>query len=82
MTVAATAMLHLCAAIPNAEIAEIYPEYIEHGARYAEAGFTLATSLATLTGRPGLGVIMDDLALAALSGSRQETELAATGPRL
>jgi galactonate dehydratase len=81
MTVAATAMIHLCATIPNAEIAEIYPEYIEHGARYAEAGFTVATSLATLTERPGLGVVMDDVALAALSGNRQETELATAGPR-
>ncbi len=31
--------------------------------------------------RPGLGVIMDDAALAALSGNLHETELATAGPQ-
>ncbi|MDM7931524.1 mandelate racemase/muconate lactonizing enzyme family protein [Tabrizicola sp.] len=67
MTVAAAAMLHVCAAIPNAEMAEIYPEYVEHGARYATTGFRLDGAHAHLSGRPGLGVDIDTNALRDLS---------------
>lgn len=67
MTIAAAAMLHLCAAIPNAEMSEIYPEYVEHGARFATTGFRLDGAQAHLSGRPGLGVEIDTGALGRLS---------------
>ncbi|NBQ39775.1 MAG: mandelate racemase/muconate lactonizing enzyme family protein [Alphaproteobacteria bacterium] len=67
MTVAAAAMLHVCATVPNAEMAEIYPEYIEHGAKYASTGFCLVGKYAQLSARPGLGVEIDTGALRALS---------------
>ena len=41
MTVVAAAMLHVCASIPNAEMAEIYPEYIAHGKKFALKAFHL-----------------------------------------
>ncbi|HBM67938.1 MAG TPA: mandelate racemase/muconate lactonizing enzyme family protein, partial [Rhodobacteraceae bacterium] len=37
----AAAMLHVCASIPNAEMAEIYPEYIQHGEKFALTAFLL-----------------------------------------
>jgi galactonate dehydratase len=77
MTVAASAMMHVCAAIPNAEMAEIYPEYLEHGERYAVNGFTVQNSVATLNGRPGLGVEINEAALSALSMQHDSSDLSA-----
>jgi galactonate dehydratase len=67
MTVAAAAMLHICAVIPNAEMAEIYPEYIEPGTGYATTGFRVDGTHAHLSGQPGLGVEIDTGALRNLS---------------
>jgi galactonate dehydratase len=67
MTVAAAAMLHICAVIPNAEMAEIYPEYIEPCTGYATTGFRVDGTHAHLSGRPGLGVEIDTGALRKLS---------------
>ena len=73
MTVAAAAMLHVCASIPNAEMAEIYPEYIDHGATFATTGFCLDEGRAFLSGKPGLGVEIDVLALRSLSAYYHST---------
>jgi galactonate dehydratase len=67
MTVAAAAMLHVCAVIPNAEMAEIYPEYIEPCTGYATTGFRVDGTHAHLSGQPGLGVEIDTGALRKLS---------------
>jgi galactonate dehydratase len=80
MTVAAAAMLHVCAALPDAELAEIYPECIEHGARYADAGFRLDGGHAHLSGRPGLGVEIDTRALHDLSAHVRSTTLTTARP--
>ncbi|MEM6656821.1 MAG: mandelate racemase/muconate lactonizing enzyme family protein [Pseudomonadota bacterium] len=73
MTVAAAAMLHVCAAIPNAEMAEIYPEYIAHGELFATTGFQLNGAHAYLSGKPGLGVEIDTSALESLSHHHHST---------
>ena len=73
MTVAAAAMLHVCAAIPNAEMAEIYPEYIAHGELFATTGFQLNGAHAYLSGKPGLGVEIDTSALERLSHHHHST---------
>jgi len=75
MTVAAAAMLHVCATIPNAEMAEMYPEYLEHGARYATNGFRVDGVHAHLSGRPGLGVDINARALRDLSEHFQSSLL-------
>jgi galactonate dehydratase len=67
MTVAAAAMLHVCAAIPNAEKAEIYPEYISNCERIGSSGFTLKDGQAILSDRPGHGVEINEEALAAIA---------------
>jgi galactonate dehydratase len=77
MTVAASAMMHVCAAIANAEMAEIYPEYLEHGELYAVNGFTVKNSVATLNGRPGLGVEINEAALSALSMQHYSSDFSA-----
>ena len=73
MTVAAAAMMQVCAVLPNSERAEVYPEYLPHGALYADTGFALTGGTATLIDRPGLGVVMDKAALAAISTYQQES---------
>ena len=75
MTVAATAMLHVCASIPNAEMAEIYPEYIAHGEKFATNGFRLDGAHAYLLRKPGLGVEIDVPALQSLSNHYHSTNL-------
>jgi len=75
MTVAAAAMLHLCAAIPNAEMAELYPEYFSYGRRFAMTDFTLDGGTAHLSDKPGLGVEIDADALRACATDYRESEL-------
>jgi galactonate dehydratase len=75
MTVAAAAMLHVSAAIPNPEMAEIYPEYVKHGARYATPGFHLDGAYAHLSDRPGLGVDIDTKVLRRLSSHYRSSRL-------
>jgi galactonate dehydratase len=72
MTVACSAMLHLCAALPNAEMAEIYPEYLAFGEQFARVGYTLHGAHATLSDAHGLGVEMDAEALHAYADAYQE----------
>lgn len=73
MTVAAAAMMHICASIPNAEMAEIYPEYIDHGEKFATAGYNLDGAQAYLSGRAGLGVEIDVPALQSFSDHYHST---------
>lgn len=75
MTVAAAAMLHVCASIPNAEMAEIYPEYIPFGARFADVGFSLEGAHACLSDRPGLGVDIDAKSLANCAAHKKVSDL-------
>jgi galactonate dehydratase len=48
-------------------MAEIYPEYIEPGTRYATTGFRVDGMHAHLSGHSGLGVEIDTIALRDLS---------------
>lgn len=79
MTVAAAAMLHVCASIPNAETAEVYPEYIAFGSQFARVGFSLEGSHARLTEKPGLGVDIDVKALAKCSVAHKVSDLSGKG---
>jgi galactonate dehydratase len=73
MTVAAAAMLHVCASIPNAEMAEIYPEYIQHGEKFALTAFHLEGEYAHLSNKPGIGVDLNVSALHDLCDHHQST---------
>lgn len=79
MTVAAAAMLHVCASIPNAEMAEVYPEYIAFGAQFARVGFSLEGSHARLSEKPGLGVDMDAKILDKCSVAHKGSDLGGKG---
>lgn len=74
MTVAAAAMLHVCAAIPNADMAEFYPEYTPHGAGFASPGFVLDHGRAILADCPGLGVDVNATALAERATHYQKSD--------
>lgn len=65
-TVAYMAMLHVCAVMPNATYAELYYDYLELGQRYARCDSQIINGYATLPQSPGLGVEIDESALAAL----------------
>lgn len=79
MTVAAAAMLHFCTSIPNADMAEIYPEFLAHGATFAACGFHLDGEHAHLSDAPGLGVEIDTQALHSISDHYQTTCLTRMG---
>ena len=73
MTVAAAAMLHVCASIPNAELAEIYPAYIPDGKKFALKAFHLEGEYAHLSYKPGIGVDLNVSALHTLCEHHQST---------
>jgi galactonate dehydratase len=62
-TIAMAAMLHAAALMPNLLTAELYPDYLACGARFAETGFDIAAGEATLPRSPGLGVTINEDAL-------------------
>lgn len=73
MIIAASDMLHVCAAIPNAEKAEIYREYIAHGAQFASVGYTLNGANATPSNAHGLGIKIDTKAAQTFASSVKES---------
>ncbi len=73
MTVAAAAMLHVCASIPNAELAEIYPAYIPDSEKFALKAFHLEGEYAHLSYKPGIGVDLNVSALHDLCEHHQST---------
>jgi galactonate dehydratase len=73
MTFAVAAMLHVCASIPNAELAEIYPEYIPYGEKLELQAFHLPGEYAHLSYKPGIGVDLNVSALHNLCEHHQST---------
>lgn len=65
-TVAFLAMLHVCAVLPNAGYAELFYDYLELGAEFARCDTTIAEGFASVPQAPGLGVEIDEAALARL----------------
>ena len=72
MSVAAAAMLHFCASIENAEMAEIFPEYLSHIMKFSDPGFKIENGNAILGKEPGLGVSIDTSLLQSLCSSHNE----------
>jgi galactonate dehydratase len=66
-TVAFLAMLHVCAVMPNAIYAELYYDYLELGARFADCDYVIEGGFASLPLAPGLGVTMNEDAIRALA---------------
>ena len=73
MTVTAAAMLHARAAIPNTEMAEIYPECIQYVEKFAFKAFHLEGEYAHLPKRPGISVDLNVSALQDLCEHYQST---------
>jgi galactonate dehydratase len=70
MTVALAAMLQVCAVMPNAELAEIYPDYIAHGNQFCRTGFSIQNGVAILGETPGIGVDIDETELVKIATTR------------
>jgi galactonate dehydratase len=68
-TLAMAAMLHAAALMPNLLTAELYPDHVALGDRFAAADFAIVAGEATLPRSPGLGVTIREDALTALAGS-------------
>ena len=66
-TVAFLAMLHVCAVMRNAIYGELYYDYLELGAAFANCDFTIEAGYASLPQTPGLGVEIDENALRRLA---------------
>lgn len=65
-TVAFAAMLQVCAVMRNAGPAELYYDYLELGAQFARGDWRIENGLASIPQTPGLGVEIDEDALARL----------------
>ena len=70
MTVALAAMLQVCAVMPNADKAEIFPGYLDFGQQFSDGDFVIDNSIAYLGRAPGLGIKIDESILARLSTQR------------
>ena len=66
MSIAASAMLHFCAANDNTDMAEIYPEYLPHAKRFSDISFKINEGHATLNNKPGLGTEINVSSLSAI----------------
>lgn len=66
-TVAFLAMLHTCAVMRNAIYAELYYDYLELGAEFAECDYVIENGYARLPQQPGLGVEMNEDVLLSLA---------------
>ncbi len=66
-TVAFLAMLHTCAVMRNAIYAEVYYDYLELGADYANCDYAIDSGYASLPQKPGLGIEMNEDALRSLA---------------
>ena len=62
--VAVAAMAHACAVIPNALIGEYFPDFVGACSRLGVTDLDITGSSATIGDAPGLGVHMDEEALA------------------
>jgi galactonate dehydratase len=69
MTVAMAAMLHVSAVTPNLLVAEYVPAFQAMSDRLAACDFRIVNGTAGLPEAPGLGVAMNDQALAELASS-------------
>lgn len=65
-TVAYMAMLHVCAVMPNAPYAELYYDYLDLGAEFGRCDSQIVDGFATVPTAPGLGIEIDEVALASL----------------
>ncbi len=60
------AMLHVCAALPNATYAELHYDYLELSAQFSECDFIISEGFISLPNKPGLGIEMNESALRTL----------------
>ena len=75
MSIAASAMLHFCAADNNTDKAEIFPDYIVNGLKYSENNFIIKNGYAELNDEPGLGVKINVDSLKKITSDYKETKL-------
>jgi len=66
-TVAFLAMLHVCAVMRNAIYAELYYDYLDLGAAFANCDYDINDGFASLPQTPGLGVEMNEDVLRSLT---------------
>ena len=59
MSIAASAMIHLCMSFPNTEMAEFFPEYIAYTLKFYNKNFEINKGFVELENREGLGVNID-----------------------
>ena len=59
MTIAASAMAHICAVVPNIDKAEYFPSFVEFSERFAQTDFSVKNGHFTLGHAAGLGVQVD-----------------------
>ena len=67
MSVSASAMLHVCASIPNSEKAEIFPDYLNFSKKFCELPFDIIDNKAHINKSAGLGIVIHEDILSELS---------------
>ena len=75
MSIAASAMLHFCAADDNTDMAEIYPEYIPHARSFSNISFKINDGYAELNNKSGLGIEINVSSLSAICSDYKKTTI-------
>ena len=73
MSIAASAMLHVCKSSPNTEMAEFFPEYIPHALKFSNTNFTISNGIIELDDKPGLGIDINIESLMNIASNYKET---------
>ena len=75
MSIAASAMVHVCMSFTNTEMAEFFPEYIPYSLKFSNQNYEIKDGFVKIEDNEGLGINIDTKLLMEDTSSYRETEL-------
>ena len=75
MSIAASAMVHVCMSFTNTEMAEFFPEYIPYSLKFSNENYEIKDGFVKIEDNEGLGININTKLLIEDTSSYRETEL-------
>ena len=60
MTISVAAMLQICSVLPNAEMAELFPDYMAHSNQFMSSRYKITKGKIEVPDNLGLGIDMNE----------------------
>ena len=76
MSIAASAMVHVCMSFTNTEMAEFFPEYNPYSLKFSNQNYEIKDGFVKIEDNEGLGINIDTRLLMEDTSSYKETEFA------